>query len=369
MNADLRLIAFYLPQYHPIPENDNWWGDQFTDWVNVLKAEPLFKGHYQPHLPGDLGAYDLRSSVVREKQAKLAQQYGITGFCYYHYWFNGKRLLERPFEDVLVSGNPHFPFCLCWANENWTRAWNGRNKEILIKQTYNKEDDLRHILYLIKAFRDSRYITIEGKPVFLIYRAESIPFLLERIETWRNEVKKAGLKGLYLICVESFKSNLNPQVINFDAALDFAPDWRNLGLLIGRSQLTHFLVRLMGFLGCRRKPCVYDYQEMVSRILNKRKSVYKRFYCVNPGFDNSARRAENATILLNSHPDIYQRWLTEAIRMTKQDFMQEERMVFINAWNEWAEGNHLEPDKYWGTAYLQATLNAVNISKKESCKI
>ena len=173
--SELRFLAFYLPQFHPIPENDEWWGPGFTDWTNVVRARPLVRGHYQPHVPADLGFYDLRLAEARAAQAAMAAEYGIDGFCYYHYWFDGRRLLERPFDEVLRSGQPDFPFCLCWANENWTRRWSGRDGEVLVRQTYSERDDLTHIRWLAEAFSDPRYLRIRGRPVFLVYRAASIP--------------------------------------------------------------------------------------------------------------------------------------------------------------------------------------------------
>lgn len=205
-DAAVRAIAFYLPQYHPVPENDEWWGKGFTEWRNVSKARPLFPGHYQPHLPADLGFYDLRLPEVREAQAELARAHGISGFVYYHYWFNGRRILERPFNEVLQSGKPDFPFCLCWANENWTRIWDGGDKHILLEQKYSAQDDLAHIQSLIPAFRDERYIRVNGKPLFLVYRAELIPDPVRTAAIWREAAIKAGVGDLYLARVESYDS-------------------------------------------------------------------------------------------------------------------------------------------------------------------
>ena len=191
MTPDIRPIAFYLPQFHPTPENDEWWGKGFTEWTNVTKARPLFPGHYQPQLPADMGFYDLRLPEAREAQAALAREYGIHGFCYYHYWFNGRRILERPFNEVLASGKPDFPFCLCWANENWTRVWDGGEKNVLLEQKYSHEDDLAHIESLIPAFRDERYIRIDGKPLFLVYRTGLLPNPARTAEIWREAAKRA----------------------------------------------------------------------------------------------------------------------------------------------------------------------------------
>src|SRR5918911_547953 len=222
----VRAIAFYLPQYHPIPENDRWWGKGFTEWTNVARARPLFPGHYQPHLPADLGFYDLRLPETRMVQAELARTHGIEGFCYWHYWFNGRRLLERPFNEVLASGEPDFPFCLAWANENWTRVWNGSERDVLIGQQYNEEDDRQHIRSLLAAFRDERYIRIDGKPVFLVYRAAKIPDPLRTTEVWREEAQKAGVGDLYLCRIESFPDErTDPARLGFDAAVEFHPQW------------------------------------------------------------------------------------------------------------------------------------------------
>src|SRR5665647_256742 len=201
----IRPIAMYLPQFHPIPENDEWWGKGFTEWTNVAKAKPLFKGHYQPHLPADLGFYDLRLEESRIAQAEMAKVNGIYGFCYYHYWFNGKRILERPFQEIFETGKPDFPFMLCWANENWTRTWDGGNHHILLEQKHSPEDDRNHIKALIPYFKDSRYIRVDNKPVFSVYRASLFPDISNTIRIWREEAEKEGLE-LYICCFETFKN-------------------------------------------------------------------------------------------------------------------------------------------------------------------
>jgi lipopolysaccharide biosynthesis protein len=355
---DIRLIAFYLPQFHPIPENDRWWGKGFTEWRNVAKARPLFPGHYQPHLPGELGFYDLRLPEVREAQADLARAHGISGFCYYHYWFNGKELLERPFQEVLASGKPDFPFCLCWANENWTRAWDGRDRHILIEQKYSHEDDRRHIRALLPALRDERYIRIHGKPLFLVYRPENLPEPAVTAEIWREEAQRAGAGDLFLAKVESFVGALDPREIGFDAAVEFSPNWRDTVDLMYRSGGYRLLTKLGLLGGVYRKNEIVRYEGFVDRTLAKPFPQYKLFRCVSPGFDNTPRRAEKAVIFMGAGPESYERWLGEAVRMTVERYQGDDRLVFINAWNEWGEGNHLEPDAKFGRAFLEATLKA-----------
>ena len=354
----IRLIAFYLPQYHPIPENDEWWGQGFTEWSNVLTARPRFRGHYQPHIPADLGFYDLRVPEVREAQAQLAEQYGISGFCYYHYWFNGRRVLERPFNEVLKSGKPEFPFCLCWANENWTRAWDGRSGETLLQQFYGPEDDCRHIRALVPALGDPRYIRVDGRPLLLVYRTELLPDPSRTAEIWREEAVRAGIGDLYLARVESFVWDLNPRTIGFDAAVEFAPDWRCRGKLHGRD----WLGRITATAGLVSRAFleneVGDYADLMEAMLAKPIVSYERFRGVTPGFDNSARRARGALIFAGADPDRYGAWLTEIVRRTIIERPSGHRLVFVNAWNEWAEGNHLEPDQHWGRAFLEATRRA-----------
>lgn len=356
----LRLIAFYLPQYHPIPENDKWWGKGFTEWQNVCKAKPLFPGHYQPHLPTDLGFYDLRSEESRIAQADLARENGIYGFCYYHYWFNGKRLLERPLEEMLASNKPDFPFCLCWANENWTRRWDGQDDSILMEQVYSEADDRAHIKELFKFFKDPRYIRINDKPVFLVYRTENIPNLLRTTEVWREEARNAGIGELYLLRVESIGS-VNPHEIGFDAALEFAPDWNRMGT-VARSYSPDD-PNLPDIVEIPNE--VYDknytrsYGELVEEMLKKEQPSYPWMRCVTPSWDNSARKKEKAVILVGSSPKAYQTWLEKVINKTVAHNDPSERFIFINAWNEWAEGNHLEPCIKWGRSYLEATRNAI----------
>jgi lipopolysaccharide biosynthesis protein len=361
MSKDVRLITFYLPQYHPIPENDEWWGKGFTDWNNVVKARPQFHGHYQPHLPADLGFYDLRLPEARQAQADLAKEYGIYGFCYYHYWFQGRRLLERPFDEVLASGAPDLPFCLCWANEEWNRAWDGWSGQKLIVQHYSEEDDRQHIRWLAQAFRDPRYIRIDGKPLFAVYRAYRLPDPGRTTAIWRQEANKIGIGELYLCRVESFPTeHTDPAALGFDAAIEFQPDWLNLSadLLLRREKPRRLLWKLGLSRSAYQRHSIYSYPTMVERMLQKDRTPYTRFPCVTPAWDNSARRQNGAGIFIDSTPEAYERWL----RTTIERFVApspEENLVFINAWNEWAEGSHLEPCQRWGRAYLEATRRAL----------
>ncbi|MFN3750046.1 MAG: glycoside hydrolase family 99-like domain-containing protein [Thiobacillus sp.] len=365
---NVKAIAFYLPQFHPVPENDEWWGKGFTEWRNVTKAKPLFPGHYQPHLPADLGFYDLRLPEVRQTQAELARQHGIHGFCYYHYWFNGRRILERPFDEVLKSGKPDFPFCLCWANENWTRVWDGGEKDILLEQHYSSEDDLAHIRSLIPAFKDPRYIRINGKPLFLVYRTELLPDPKRTAEIWRNEAIMSGVGDLYLVRVESFTRGINPASIGFDAAVEFAPDGHDMGKLKYHDGFPGFLSRKGIIPRAFAENRIVSYPVLARGMMSRPPAPFKRFRCVTPMWDNSARRKVDARIVIDSTPELYEIWLRAIAAKTSTQFDHDERLVFINAWNEWAEGNHLEPDLKWGRGYLEATKRALEAAQNDSKK-
>jgi lipopolysaccharide biosynthesis protein len=335
----LRSIAIYLPQFHPIPENDAAWGEGFTEWTNVKKALPLFEGHYQPHVPHEtVGYYDLRDPEVLINQAKLAKEYGIYGFAFYHYWFNGKRLLNLPIDNMLKSGKPDFPFCFIWANENWTRRWDGLDNEIIAEQKYSIDDDKNHIRFLCeKVFPDPRYITVEGKPFLLIYRTELLPDIKETARIWRDEAKKFGFKDLYLARVENFVSEINPLNIGFDAAMEFSPDSRSVGIFENSSDCLKI-----------------DYNSTVFKILSKDRPEYPMFRCVFPGWDNSPRRKTGCVTYCNNSPEMFKHFVYRAADHTKSFFDENHQFLFINAWNEWGEGCHLEPDKKNSNSYLKA---------------
>ncbi|MDT7537961.1 MAG: hypothetical protein QOI82_1546 [Actinomycetota bacterium] len=359
-----RLIAFYLPQFHPVRENDEWWGPGFTEWRNVAKARPAFPGHYQPHQPGELGFYDLRLPETRQAQADLARSYGVHGFCYYHYWFNGRRILERPFNEVLASGEPDFPFALCWANENWTRVWDGGADQVLLGQDYSDEDDLAHIRSLLPAFADPRYIRVGGKPMFLVYRAGRMPDPKRTTDIWRAEAARAGLGELYLCKIEGFQEDRGrpPAEGGFDASVGWIPDWGTLGTPLRRSVPWRAAAKLGLASRGYRQHRVFEYADVVQRMLSDSRPSYPQHPCVTPSWDNSARRKEAALILRGATPELYEQWLTEVVRRVIASD-NAEPLVFVNAWNEWAEGNHLEPDVAFGHAWLEATRRALNTGR------
>jgi lipopolysaccharide biosynthesis protein len=348
-----KLVAFHLPQFYPTPYNDEWWGKGFTEWTNVTKARPRFRGHYQPHLPADLGFYDLRLPEARDAQAALASEYGIYGFCYYHYWFNGKMLLERPVDEILRLGTPDFPFCLCWANENWTRAWDGRDKQVLMGQAYSDEDDMSHIRWLAKAFADSRYIRVDSRPLFLVYRSARLPDPKRTTDRWREEAIRLGVGDLYLCHVENIfgESRVDPNQLGFDAAVEFQPKLRLL-----RPPLT---ARVKGkLLPNRQNFQVNSYAELVKKSLAEPSVPYLRYPGVCPSWDNTARRPNSGLTLKGSTPELYEHWLHEVIKRAPVN-SDGDKIVFINAWNEWAEACHLEPCQKWGRQYLEATARAL----------
>ncbi|MGR3811185.1 glycosyltransferase WbsX family protein [Jiulongibacter sp. NS-SX5] len=346
----LRGLAVILPQFHPIPENDKWWGKGFTEWTNVTKAQPRYSGHYQPHLPADLGYYDLRLEQSREEQAKLAEEHSIYGFCIHHYWFNGKQLLETPVNEMLRLGKPDFPFMLCWANENWTRRWDGLDQEVLMKQDYSPEDHRAHAKYLCETvFKDKRYITVDGKPFFLFFNTHIIPDLKESIEIWRDEVKKHGFPDIYLAGVKTYQDAIkDPEGVGFDAVIEWQPDWGNLNIN------PNFWQRIKQKLGLKISYFKDDYAAVAERMLAKKDPDTKHYHCIMPAWDNCARKKQRAFVIDGSTPALYKNWLQRLCdKFTPPS--EEENFVFINAMNEWAEGNHLEPDRKWGRQYLEAT--------------
>jgi len=348
-NLPVKLIAFYLPQFHPIPENDAWWGKGFTEWDNVKPAKPCFSGHHQPRVPGELGYYDLRDFEVQKRQVELAKLYGLGGFCFYFYWFHGTRLLEKPILQFRDNKELDMPFCLCWANENWSRTWDGLNDHVLIQQDHSETDDLAFIKYISEYFTDERYILIEDKPLLLVYRPELLPDARATASRWRDWCLHNGIGEIFLAYLQSFKS-VDPVIYGFDAAVEFPPN--KTAPVIVTEQMNTLDVDFKGF--------VYDWTSVASRAQAYEEPEYPLFRTVNPSWDNIARCKNYGAVFVGSTPKAYSEWLECAAHDTIKRFPSPSaRLVFANAWNEWAEGAYLEPDQAYGYAYLQATRNAL----------
>lgn len=344
----VRLVAFYLPQFHPVPENDAWWGRGFTEWANVTRARPQFVGHYQPHLPGELGFYDLRLREVQLRQVELAKLYGVGAFCYYFYWFQGKRLLELPLLRHLEDPGLDFPFCICWANENWTKRWDGLEQDVLISQSYGPDDDLAFISYVSRFLRDPRYLRVEGKPLLAVYRPGLFPEPAKTAERWRKWCRDNGVGEIHLGMTRSF-DRFDPEDIGFDSAIEFPPNDANVPRLGELKRLNP-----------RFKGAVYDWRALPQRSREYVDPGYPIHRSVCPSWDNEARRSGRGSILHGSSPGAYGQWLMDAASETMSRVPAgQDRLVFVNAWNEWAEGAHLEPDRRYGYAYLEATRMAL----------
>lgn len=347
-----RIIAFYLPQYYPFKENNEWWGTGFTEWTNVGRAKPLFRGHYQPRVPADLGYYDLRLPEVRVQQAQLAREAGVYGFCYWHYWFgNGKRLLERVFDEVLESGQPDFPFCLGWANHSWyAKTWDKYSKDkLLIEQIYGgKEDYINHFNYAIKAFKDSRYIRIHNKPLFFIYDAMAVP--TEFLSTWNELAIKNGLDG---ICFIGRIKDDNEYDTITKKRFSFVTCERMNKIVTQRSLFVRRLFQLKNIL--QRKPInCYSYKEAYPFFINKEMDNKPQFIpSIIPNWDHSPRSQARGIILHNSTPELFRKHVHETLQLIKKK-PQEEQIIFLKSWNEWGEGNYMEPDLKWGKKYIEA---------------
>lgn len=353
-NYKARLICFYLPQFHPIPENDAWWGKGFTEWVNVAKAQPLFRGHYQPNMPADLGFYDLRLPEIRIAQAEMAKEYGIEGFCYWHYWFNGKRLLEKPFNEVLKSGEPNFPFCLGWANESWTGIWHGASDKMLIEQVYpGREDEEAHFYSLLEAFTDKRYITIEGKPIFYVYQPQKIPEVRKFVEHWQKLAIKSGLKGIYFIG-EGHTPQWNSKQDGFDASVPHSPGLVFHKLLTGGNKCRHFMKKIKYgyFYRYIRKPKIFYYEDYIKNAIHELNNDFLQYPSILPNWDNTPRCGFNGFALIGSTPELFRAHLKKAVEQVS-DRPYDKRVIFVKSWNEWAEGNHLEPNLKFGRGYLE----------------
>jgi len=344
--SPVKLIAFYLPQFHPIKENDEYWGKGFTEWTNVALAQPQYDGHYQPQLPGELGFYDLRLPDTLCTQAALALQYGIYGFSFYYYWFGGRRILERPLDEMLRSGLPDLPFCICWANENWTRNWDGANEQILIEQVYSKDFAERFIEDVIPILRDPRYIRVDGKPMLLVYRVDRLPDPYQVARTWRERCTQAGVGPPHLCAVQSFGIG-DAREYGFDAAVEFPPHTKRAP--IDPKTLPGLRPEFQGY--------VEDYGKIVDIQLELPRPKYPLYRGVMPAWDNTPRRGANSRIVAHASLDQYERWLEAIVKQALE--APGEAFVFINAWNEWAEGAYLEPDRRLGRARLISTRSAM----------
>ena len=354
--SKVRVIAFYLPQFYPTPENDKWWGKGFTEWTNVGNAKPLFRGHYQPKVPADLGYYDLRVPEVREQQAVLAKEAGIEGFCYWHYWFAGRRLLDRVFKEVVESGKPDFPFCLCWANHSWyQKTWDPKKpNKLLIEQIYPGEQDyVNHFYSMLPAFKDPRYMKVDGRLIFGIFAPLDLPDPALFFSTWNRLAKENQLGGFYFFGYTIVSDDAKRIIYNgFDAAVvDYVRASLNT-----RSFIYRALVKIKReYLNI---PHIVDYREYVKYCLNLYSPQPNVHPSIDPNFDHSPRSGAKGTILINSTPQLWGelcRKILEKVGSRKDD----ENLVFIKAWNEWGEGNYLEPDLKYGKAYLAELKSAL----------
>lgn len=370
-----RVIAFYLPQYHPIPENDKWWGKGFTEWTNVAKAKPLFKGHNQPRIPADLGFYDLRVPEVRGEQARMAREAGIEGFCYWHYWFDHEhKLLERPFQEVLASGKPDYPFCLGWANHSWTnKSWEVGTRQVkeqtLMQMVYTEEEYRLHFADVLPAFKDKRYITVDGKPLFYVWRPSDIPNAKEFVNLWQKLAKEAGLKGIHFVGLEYsmreeektlkgaiFHNIPSRAAEHYQEVFDYGFDainsrgyhradlyCQNVWSLAWRA----IMIRLFKYFPVYR----FDQQKINQYLYTEEDKKDNIYPTLMPNWDRSPRSGKKAHVYTNSTPEVFEKQVDKVLDLIK-DKTDEHKLVFLMSWNEWAEGNYVEPDRLYGHGYL-----------------
>jgi Glycosyltransferase WbsX len=338
-------IAFYLPQFHPIPENDGWYGPGFTEWHNVVQSKPLFPGHNQPHLPKDFGFYDLRVPEVRQEQARVAKAHGIDAFCYYHYWFEGHRPLHRLVDETLEHGSPDMPFCLAWANENWSRHWDASAHEVLLRQRYSPEDDEEHGRFLLRAMSHPLYLRVDGRPVLFIYRIQALPDPKRTMERWRQIWREGGIDEVYIVKFDTHGDFSEPVHYGADAGAEFVPHG------------TPESITRIHPPGADPGDVVLDYEDVVRHYISAQRPRWRRHECVVPDWDNSPRRGKGRSLIMHgSTPAKYEEWLSAIYNRAPEN-----GLVLINAWNEWAESAHLEPDLRNGDAYLKATARALGV--------
>jgi lipopolysaccharide biosynthesis protein len=353
----VRTIAFYLPQFHPTPENDEWWGAGFTEWTNATKAVPRFAGHYQPRLPGAMGFYDATNPGVLRRQAQMAKRYGISGFCFHHYWFGGRRVLERPLDVLLENPDIDIPFCVNWANESWTRRWDGKERTVLLAQEHTEQDDLAFVRSLEPLFADKRYIKINGRPLLLVYRPSIFPSPNRTVARWKEYFSSGGLPEPYIAMVQR-QGDGNGAIYDMDGTVGFPPFYLSANLQV-RKDLELFDPNYL----CK----VRDYSDLAEATIGNYEVDRHCFPGVCPAWDNEARMPGQGICFTGSKPEVYGRWFRAACQTAMQNFAGDERLVFVNAWNEWAEGAYLEPDRHFGFAYLAETRRILE-SLYEGCQ-
>ena len=347
-DSDIKYLAFYLPQFHPTKENDEWWGKGFTEWRNVARALPMFAGHYQPHIPADLGFYDLRNAETIKEQVDLARRYGIYGFVFHYYWFGGKRLLEAPMNLFLEHKEIDFPFCICWANETWSRRWDGSETDILMKQDHNEETDRLFIKDAIELFKDNRYIRIDGRPLLIIYRPDIFPSLKNTIATWKAYCESQGLPTPFVVGALTFDNN-DPTIFGCEAGVEFPPHGLSPWPITSQKRI----------LNPNYKGIVFDARSIIQDKDYLSDTPFLKFRTVFPGWDNTPRKPNLGVVYDHTSPEFYKEWLKDVSEYTIKNMPPEKRFVFINAWNEWAEGAHLEPDFKFGNRFLEATSDVI----------
>lgn len=366
----MKIISFYLPQFHPIPENDEFWGKGFTEWVNVKKAKPLFENHIQPVVPYEHNYYDLRDIEVMKWQTDIAKKYGVYGFCFYHYWIEGRKLLERPVENFLQHKEIEFNYCLSWANHSWTDSWKIGSNKTLIAQTYGKKEDWEsHLNYLLPYFKDDRYIKVDGKPLFIIYMPEDIPDLNEMLDYWEERVKEQGLPGLaYAYQYIYYDMDKHKDDSRFEYGIEFQPayaiaDSRGKASAFIRKSGYRFLnwiqqnlkvkVNMVSQPKLEIKDYSYIWEYVIKRTPNNKKKIPGAF----SGWDNTPRKGKAGLVLSNNTPELFEKYMTIQIKRAKEIYKKD--MIFVTAWNEWAEGSILEPTEKDGYGYLEALKNAL----------
>ena len=380
-----RVIALYLPQFHPTPENDRWWGPGFTEWTNVAKAKPLFRGHQQPRIPADLGFYDLRLPETREQQAQLAREAGVEGFCYYHYWFgNGRQLLERPLQEVVASGKPDFPFCICWANHTWSnKTWERKSavqkNSVLMEQTYpGTEDDIAHFNALLPMFKDRRYMTVDGKLIFAIYDPFGFKNVQQFIATWRRLAEENGLPGFHFIGMtpstltirtapdgtrQRVMPNLESSAEIYRRVLDLGFDAVNSlgkrrGEMLYEGKWKNIAKTVLRHIGFPTGSMRYDYERTVRNYFAPEDTWENVYPSILPQWDRTPRVASMDGVYVNATPEKFENHIRQALSLIK-DKQPEHRILFLKSWNEWGEGNYVEPDMEWGHGFINAIRNAV----------